>query len=408
MIYLAAPVYYVDVTQAALCNKLGASATVANLPASFNMLGCFVPFVFACLVPHRWERRMAFVPRALMAGLMVPVASVLILPFDNHTRILAVIGECLILGLLNAVSQVYMLQCLARGTTEAGRARALKLTFTFGPVAAVVGSLGAQFILRGGIPGMLFPKNFALLHLIALPCAAITAWCCSRFDLVPIAEKPRPAFLSQLRNGFRDYAGSRSMVILWLAYLLWNCALYVTANLSLFTKEAMGRDPAEFSGLILAIRFGSKAVAGFGLGVLNIRYGFRAPLIATVSLIGLAMIWSLAAPGYSYLAAFGFLGAAELGGVYFPNAVLSWSSALTATRDLSLLGMTAPAASPTPALYGFVTDHWGFPVSFALSGAAASAALWLVLKLPDRRLDSPTSIHPDGDFRRKTPTTGLG
>jgi hypothetical protein len=34
LVYLAAPVIYVDVVQAALCDKLGASTAVANLPAS--------------------------------------------------------------------------------------------------------------------------------------------------------------------------------------------------------------------------------------------------------------------------------------------------------------------------------------------------------------------------------------
>ncbi len=83
-----------------------------------------------------------------------------------------------------------------------------------------------------------------------------------------MAGADRPALLSQLREGFGDYARSRTMIKLWLAYLLLNSALYLTANLSLYTKQAMGRDPAEFSGIIMAIRFGTKALAGFGLGAL--------------------------------------------------------------------------------------------------------------------------------------------
>jgi hypothetical protein len=37
--YLAAPVIYVDVIQSALCDKLGASTTLANLPAPLICLG---------------------------------------------------------------------------------------------------------------------------------------------------------------------------------------------------------------------------------------------------------------------------------------------------------------------------------------------------------------------------------
>ena len=383
--YLAAPVFYIDVTQAALCDKLGASATVANLPASFSLLGGFAPIVIVCFVPHRWERQMASASWALTAVLLALVVSALILPIGNHARIAVVIGECLVFGLLNGVIGVYQMQCLARGTTEGGRARALKLAFTLGPIAAVAGSLGTQFVLRGGIPGLVFPRDFALAHFWGVLCAASAAWCCSRFDLAPMAEESRPALLTQLRDSFRDYARSRAMVTLWLAYLLLSCALYLTANLSLYTKEAMGRDPAEFSGIILAIRFGAKALAGFGLGVLNVRYGFRAPLIATASLIGLGIIWGWVVPGYAYLGAFGLLGAGELCGIYFPNVVLSWSPSLTAPRDLALLSLALPASSPGPVLYGFAADHWGFPASFALGGAAALAALWLVLRLPIRK-----------------------
>ena len=172
------------------------------------------------------------------------------------------------------------------------------------------------------------------------------------------------------------------MVMLFLAYLLWNCALYAMANLSLYTKHAMGRDPADFSGLILALRFGTKAVAGFFLGLLNIRYGYRAPLIAGVALVGIATIWAWVVPGYPYLGAFGLMGAGELAGAYFPNVILSWSPAASAARDMSLLGLASPASSPTPALYGFVTDRLGFPASFALGIVISLAALWLVFKLP--------------------------
>jgi len=79
------------------------------------------------------------------------------------------------------------------------------------------------------------------------------------------------------------------------------------------------------------------------------------------------------------------MGAGELAGAYFPNVILSWSSAAAAARDMSLLGLATPASSPSPALYGFVSDHLGFPASFALGAAIALAALWLVFKLPTRK-----------------------
>src|SRR5262249_32846803 len=54
--YFAAPVLYVGVVQAALCDKLGASATTANLPASAFLFGSFVPIVLAWRIPLRLEQ----------------------------------------------------------------------------------------------------------------------------------------------------------------------------------------------------------------------------------------------------------------------------------------------------------------------------------------------------------------
>lgn len=380
--YLAAPVLYVDVVQAALCDRLGASATVANLPASTFFLGSFAPIVFACFVPHRWERFLVVSSGALMALLMAAVVVALVLPLGNGPRLVVVIGQSLILGLLNSVNQVYIYQCLGRGTTEAGRSWCLKLTFTLGPIAAVAGSLLAQFVLGGGIPFLAFPWDFAALYLFAVPCMAVMAWCCQQFELAPLKEEVRPSFFSSLRESFKRTIGSRDMVFLWLAYLAWFCTFEAMSNLSLFTRKAMGREPSDFSGVILALRFGFKALAGYGLGLLNIRYGVRAPLLATVAMLGLAMLWAWFVPGYFYLAAFGLMGAGELGGVYFPNTLLTWSPPAMAARDMSILNLATPASAPAATLHGFLADHWGFPASFIFGIATAASALVLICKLP--------------------------
>jgi MFS family permease len=385
LIYLAAPVIYVGVTQAALCDKLGASATVASLPASGFFVGSFAPIFFACFIPHRWDRLLVVVAFSLMALLLAVVAVSLFLPMSDQIRIAAVVSQSLILGFLNSVSQVYMYQCLGRATTEAGRSWTLKLTFTIGPLAAVAGSLLAQFVLRGGIPGVSFPRDFGILYLIGVPCMAGTAWCCGRLELAGMKDEALPPFFSSLWNSFRRYLRSRDMVFLFLAYLLWNCTLQAMPNLSLFTHKALGREPAEFSGVILALRFGCKAMAGYALGVLNMRYGLRAPLIATVSMLGLAMVWAWVVPGYLYLAAFGLMGAGELGGAYFPNVLLTWSSPADATRDMSILNLAVPLGGPAATVHGMLTDHWGFSASFIFGIATAAAALALVLKLPKRK-----------------------
>jgi hypothetical protein len=140
---------------------------------------------------------------------------------------------------------------------------------------------------------------------------------------------------------------------------------------------------------MMAIQFGSKALAGYGLGVIYQRCGVRATLIVTLSSLGLGLLWAWTVPGYFYLAAFALMGAGQLGGFYFPNAVLSWSPSATAPRDLAILTLATAAASPTPTLHGLLTDHVGFSASFIFGIATALAGLALVSRLPGRpaRLD---------------------
>src|SRR5262249_7008498 len=55
--YFGAPIFYVGVVQAALCNRLGANATIANLPAAGYNLGFLAPMVAAVLIPTRLEKQ---------------------------------------------------------------------------------------------------------------------------------------------------------------------------------------------------------------------------------------------------------------------------------------------------------------------------------------------------------------
>src|SRR5438132_12805122 len=121
--YLAAPVIYIDVVQAALCDKLGASPTVASLPASTYLFGNLAPFFFSWLVPHGLERRVAVVGYAVTAALLAAVFLLLILPVSDGVRIAAVIGQGLFQGLSSSVAILYLWQCLRRGTSAEGRSR---------------------------------------------------------------------------------------------------------------------------------------------------------------------------------------------------------------------------------------------------------------------------------------------
>jgi MFS family permease len=196
-----------------------------------------------------------------------------------------------------------------------------------------------------------------------------------------VPDEPRRSFLKYLRGTVRDYSAIPSLVLLWFGYAAWNAALSGTSNLSLYTREALGRDPKDFSGIIYAIRFGTKAAAGWFLGMLALKKGLRASVLATLGIFAIGIAWPLIAPGYSYLACFGFMGAGELGGTYFPNYAALLSSPSDAPRFVSLLTLAAPVASFAPVLYGAVSDHFGFRASFVLGSLVAIVGLFLVARI---------------------------
>ena len=81
----------------------------------------------------------------------------------------------------------------------------------------------------------------------------------------------------------RDYATSRPLLLMWFAYLFWNCSIGGLGNLSLYARQALGRDPKDFSGLMMALRFGCKSLGGYMLGAIALRRGLRASALAAIA-----------------------------------------------------------------------------------------------------------------------------
>ena len=382
LIYLAAPVTYIGIVQAALCDKLGASYAVASLPASLHLLGGLGPLVCSWLIPYRLERATVVWSYGISTAVLAAVGTTLLLPFSNAVRIGALLAQGLVQGVSNSVAHAFGFQCLRRGTTTPGRARIFGIVFGFTPLAAVVGSLGAQFVLNQELPFLEYPLDFAFLYGIGVPCMAAVSFLSSRYQLVPVKEKQRPPLLPYLRRSIGAFFSSRPLALTWIAYVLWYFSLSSMPNLSLYTKVAMGREPKEFSGLVMALRFGFKSVAGFLLGALALRRGIRSPVTTTVLLVGAGIAWAWLVPGYGYLLSFGLLGAGELGGAYLPNYVVSISPAAEGARNMSVMALAPLASSVAPATHGALTDGFGFSASFGFAIATILASLWLVFRLP--------------------------
>lgn len=370
---------YVDAVQAALCHKLGANATVANLPGAMLMLGALSPLLLSLIVPHRLDRAVLVVAKAASAVSIGLVFLTLILPLPPWIVITAVITQGLLHGFANSTANVFNYQCLARGTTAEGRARAFKYTFSLGPILAVAGSLGTQYVLNHGFSSLPFPYDFALLYAIATFAITGVSILSSRYQMIPMADEPRPPIVQYFGASLRQFFGSRSLLLLFLVYVLWHCAHSATVNLSLFASHATHKEPKEMVGYMMAIRFGCKAAAGYLLGVIALRAGIRASVIAASLFFLLGLSWGWAVPGYAFLLAFGFMGAGELGGAYIPNCGLGLSRPQDSARNLSILAMATAVASFAPTLHGALADRYGFPASFAFGILMACGAIGLTL-----------------------------
>ena len=172
LVYLAAPVLYIGFVQAALCEKLGASDTISNLPSTAYMALAVFPVLIAWLVPQvRLLRPAISLSYAITAVMGLLVAVALVLPIPTWLRIAAMVAHGAILGCTNGVVATFNWEVLGRGVSESRRGRAFTLAYGVGPMFAVVGSLGSQIIVKGELFGLRpdwlpqfeYPWNFAML-----------------------------------------------------------------------------------------------------------------------------------------------------------------------------------------------------------------------------------------------------
>jgi hypothetical protein len=191
LLYLIAPVYYVGVLQAALCDKLGAGPVISNLPTSLWLVGFVTPFFVSRIIPLRLESRVLIWTTTINGIAISFVCAALIFPVGNTTRLAVIVGQMLVYGILGSTSGVYIFQCLGRGTSKDGRAKTLKWTFAIGPLVAVCSSLGAQFVLNGGLTALPFPYDFALLYFFGIPCLFGIALLSRHYALPHAAEEAR-------------------------------------------------------------------------------------------------------------------------------------------------------------------------------------------------------------------------
>lgn len=389
LIYLGAPVLYVGIGQGALCQRLGASETIANLPATMYFwmtpLPIFVAWYF-CAV--RLIKPVLITTFLIVAAGGALVTAALFLTDSTGLIITAVVMHSGLLGCALGVVANFQWEALGRGVTESRRGQALALAFGAGPILAFLSSFASQFVVEQ----FEYPWSFAILFGATTPITALGALLSSCYVMpLPAQESPRPDFVRGIFGGFGDYLSHRPILFAALATLLVSSGYNVFTNLSLFTKEAVGTLAEEYMGYQNALRYGFKAAAGTLLGFITLNNPRRGMLLTTAFCLA-SVVWVLEVPGIWFLLSFGLMGMGELWGVYYPNYILSCSEKDKMRRNMAFTSMLYMPSGFAPLLYGYITTEvgaqhgkrFGFEVSFMISIAVLSITLLLVLALPAR------------------------
>ena len=399
--YFAAPVLYVGLVQAALCDKLGATKATSNLPSSVYLWMTPAPVLIAWLIPQiRALKMVVCVGLLSIAAMGIVVVVALLLPTPAWV-VPAVVLHAGVLGAANGINVAFMWEILGRGVSEKRRGLAFSLAFGAGPILAVIGSVGSQMILEGRLSSVSsfgFRWDFAVLYGASVPITALAGLLVTGMVVPqPSVEPVRQPFLSGVFGGFAEFLRTRWVAMTIVAYLLVFAGFMIMPTVTLYTQTITGAAAQEYVGYQNALRFGCKVVMGLFLGWLLTRTHPKAPLLITAGLIVVGVAWALVAPGKWFLLSFGILGAGELFGAYFPNYVLCCSPKSKMRRNMAFVSLLVTPVGFAPVLYGRIVDgfesiggpSFGFKMSFAAALVPLVVGIALVLFCLPRRPASP-------------------
>jgi MFS family permease len=416
--YLAAPVLYVGITQASLCDRLGADARTSNLPGTLFFAMTAMPALYAWLSPGVGAlRRNLGLLYGTSAIMLAMLAITLSLPVSDSFKLGMVILQGGVSGAVMPAAIGLLWEVMGRGSDESRRGLALGLAFGAGPLLAVLGSLGQTALLGGNLfgwhfDGLEYPRNFIILFAAGVPVMGLAAAVSQLFVIQPVAQEQPREPLSAVRGllggillmlvsiasmhaadspvdpsneanagsynsgqflrvlgvfsavgavvafvaHFRSVLQYRILLLATVVTILVYAGNVIPSNMNLYSGEALGDLPEKYAGVQNMLRFGFKVVAGAMLGWLLTRTNPRVGLLATASIFLLAQIWAMCVTGPWYLVAFGIHGAGELVGVYAPNYIVSASRRDQLRRNMAFVTMLMVPAAPAGYLFGAIVD----------------------------------------------------
>ncbi|WP_010584343.1 hypothetical protein [Schlesneria paludicola] len=198
MQYLAAPVLYVGITQASLCDHLGADARTSNLPGTLYFAMTAMPAVIAWMSPRVSSlKRNLCLLYGISAVMLATLGVILALPVSTNLKLAMVVLQGGVSGAVMPAAIALLWEVIGRGSDESRRGLALSLAFGLGPLLAVAGSFGQTALLGGDLFGLHFdgleyPTNFIILFSAGAPVMATAAVLSQFFVITPVEqEQPR-------------------------------------------------------------------------------------------------------------------------------------------------------------------------------------------------------------------------
>lgn len=416
--YLAAPVLYVGITQASLCDRLGADARTSNLPGTLFFAMTAMPALIAWLSPKVSElKRNLCLCYGASALMLLTLAITLASPVSDQFKLGMIVLQGGVSGAVMPAAIAALWEVIGRGSDESRRGLALGLAFGAGPLLAVLGSFGQTALLGGDLFGLHFdgleyPRNFIILFGAGVPIMALSALLSQFFVITPVENEPprepvisvigllvglplmfaavilmhfsaHPAdpnataaanaaqagsvfetlgYLTAIGAAlcfiyhFRTILQQRVLLLATIVTVLVYAGNVIPSNMNLYSREALGDLPEKFAGVQNMLRFSFKVVTGATLGWLLTRTNPRIGILATSGIFLVAQIWAMFVTGPWYLVAFGIHGAGELVGVYAPNYIVSASRRDQLRRNMAFVTMLMVPAAPAGYLFGAIVD----------------------------------------------------
>src|SRR5262245_4082378 len=181
LMYFVAPVLYVGILQAAICNSLGASDTLANLPASVYLWMSPLPVLISWLWPSPRVSRQLLVAAYVLIGAAGGMAAGCFFTAPQSWLIPVLVVHAGLVGSFNGVLQMGLWEMIGRGMTTARRGWTLGVTFGIGPILAVLGSCASQLVLSGSFLDVIHtapvppPWSYVILFAVTAPAMWLAA-----------------------------------------------------------------------------------------------------------------------------------------------------------------------------------------------------------------------------------------